>query len=125
MGEDSEQTRAAEVGAQEAEAWEKRSAPNAIAYHNAYVEGRWGPFRNAGAMRMITQKASLAGVELPALPVNPKCKACSAFHIKGMCNTGCVNVTDHVAHTQEQYLPLWDWAVRAMPEISAPLAPVT
>ena len=47
---------------------------NAIAYNNTYVEGRWGLFRHAWAMRIITCKASLAGVELPALPVDPKCK---------------------------------------------------
>ena len=75
-------------------------------------------------MRPITCKASLAGVEVPASPLDPKCKACRAFYIKGMCNTGCRNVTNHVAHTQEQDLPLWGWAVRAMLEITAPSAPV-
>ena len=98
--------------------------PNAITYNNEYVEGRWGLFRHAGAMRLITQKDSLAGVELLLSPIYPKCKACPAFHIKGMCNTGCGNVTDHVAHTREQDLPLWGWAMRAMSEITAPLAPV-
>ena len=98
--------------------------PNAITYKNAYVEGRWGLFRHAGTMRLITRKASLAGVELPSSPVDPKCKACPVLHIKGMCNTGCGNVTDHVVHTWEQDLPLWGWAVRAMPEITAPSAPV-
>ena len=48
---------------------------NAIAYNNAYVEGRWGLFWHVGAMRLITCKASLAGVELPASPVDPNCKA--------------------------------------------------
>ena len=76
-------------------------------------------------MRLITRKVSLAGIKLPASPVNPKCKACPAFHIKGMCNTGCGNATNHVAHTQEQDLPLWGWSMRAMPEIVAPSAPVT
>ena len=76
-------------------------------------------------MRLITQKASLAGVKLPSSPVDPKCKACLAFHIKGMCNTGCGNMTDHAAHNREQDLPLWGWAVRAMPEIVMPSAPVT
>ena len=98
--------------------------PNAIAYNNAYMEGRWGLFRNTGEMRLITRKTSLAGVELPSSPVDPKCKACPMFHIKGVCNTGYGNVTDHVAHTREQDLPLWGWAVRAMLEITAPLAPV-
>ena len=60
--------------------------PNAIAYNNAYVEGRWGLFWNVGAMRLITRKASLAGVKLPASLMDIKCKACPAFHIKGMCN---------------------------------------
>ena len=86
---------------------------------------RRGIFRHAGAMRLITRKASLAGVELPMSPVDPKYKACPAFQTKGMCNTGCGNVTDHVAHTQEQDPPLWGWTVRAMPEIAAPSAPVT
>ena len=98
--------------------------PNVIAYNNAYVEGRWSLFRHAGVMRLITQKASLAAVELSLSPIDPNCKAYPAFHIKGMCNTGCGNVTDHVAHTWEQDPPLWGWAVRAMPEITAPLAPV-
>ena len=74
---------------------------NAIAYNNAYVEGRWGLFWHVGAMRIITCKASLAGVKIPASPVDPKCKACTPFHIKGMCNTGCRNATNHVAHTPE------------------------
>ena len=47
---------------------------NAIAYNNTYVEGRWGLFRQAWAMRIITCKASLAGDELPALPVDLKYK---------------------------------------------------
>ena len=96
-----------------------------MAYNNAYVEGRWGLFQNAGAMRLINHKASLAGVELPASPVEPKFKVCPAFHIKGMCNTGYRNAADHVVHTWEQYPPLWGWAVRVMPEITEPFAPVT
>ena len=63
-------------------------------------------------MRLITRKSSLAGVELPSSSVDPKYKACSAIHIKGMCNTGCENVTDRSAHTREKDLPLWGWAVR-------------
>ena len=63
-------------------------------------------------MRLITCKASLAGVEIPASPVERTCKACPAFHIKGMCNRGCRNAADHVPHTQEQDLPLWGWAIR-------------
>ena len=98
--------------------------PNAMAYNNTYMEERRGLFQHAGAMRLITQKASAAGFELPLLPVDPKCKACPAYHIKGMCNTGCDNVGDHITHTREQDLPLWGWAVRAMPEITAPSAPV-
>ena len=64
------------------------------------------------------------GVELPSSPVDPKCKACPAYYIKGICNTGCGNVGDHVTHTWEQDLPLWEWAVRLMPDITAPSAPV-
>ena len=76
-------------------------------------------------MRLITCMAILAGVNLPASPFKPNFKACPAFNIKGMCNTGCRNAADHVIHTQEQELPLWGWAVRALPEIAAPSAPVT
>ena len=87
--------------------------------------GEMRPFPARGAMRLITQNASLAGVKLPLSPVDPKCKACPAFHIKRMFNTGCGNVIDHVVHTQEQDFPLWGWAMRAMPEILAPSAPFT
>ena len=97
---------------------------NAMEYNNAYVEGWWGLFWHVGVMRLIIHKASLVGVRLPALPVEPTCKACPAFHIKGMCNTGCRNAADHIAHTQEQDLPNWVWAIRAMPEIRVPVAPV-
>ena len=55
-----------------------------MACNNAYVDGRWGLFRYAGAMRLITRKAILADVEFPASPIEPTCKACPAFHIKGM-----------------------------------------
>ena len=78
-----------------------------------------------GAIRLITCKAILAGVDLPVLLVEPNCKACPAFHIKGMCNMGCRNAAGHVAQTWEQDLPFWVWAVRAMPEITAPSALVT
>ena len=98
---------------------------NSITYNNPYMEVRWGLFRKAGAMRLIARNASLAVVELPALPVDPKCKAFPAFHIKGMCNTGCWNAADHVTHTREQDPPLWGWAIRAIPGIAAPLALVT
>ena len=103
----------------------KEERPKSIAYNNAYMEGRWGLFRQAGVMRIITRKSSIAVVELPVLPVEPKCKAYPAFHIKDTCNTGCRNMTDHVAYTPDQDLPLWGWAVRAMPEIAASLAPDT
>ena len=46
------------------------------------------------------------------------------YHIKGMCNMGCGNVGNYVTHTQDQDPPLWEWAVRVMPEITAPSAPV-
>ena len=49
--------------------------PNEIAYNNAYVEGRWGLFRHARVMILITRKDSLAGVDLPSSLVYPKCKA--------------------------------------------------
>ena len=95
-----------------------------MAYNTAYVAGRWVLFRHAGAMRLITRKASLAGVKLPASPIEPTCKACPAFHIKGMCNTGYSNAVNHVLHTREQDLSLWGWAVQAMPDIAAPAAPI-
>ena len=88
------------------------------------MEERWGAFRHAGAMRLITRKSSTAGVELPSSLLDPKCKACPAYHIKGMCNTGCRNVGDHAVPTREQDLPLWEWAVKALPDITAPSAPV-
>ena len=74
-----------------------------------------GRFPARGAMRLITRKASAAGIELPSLPLDPKCKACPAYHIKGMCKKGCRNVVDHATHTWEQDIPLWEWAVKAMP----------
>ena len=86
------------------------------------MEERWGLFRHAGAMWLITRKASAAGVEHPLSPVDPKCKAFPAYHIKGMCNTGCGNVGDHITHTREQDLPLWVWAVKAISEITLPSA---
>ena len=52
-------------------------------YNNAYVEDRWGAFRHAGAMRLITRKASAAVVEVPSSPLDPKCKSFPAYHIKG------------------------------------------
>ena len=72
----------------------------AMAYNNAYVGGRWGFFRHAGAMRLVTRKACLSGVELPSFLIDPTFKVCPAFHIKEMCNTGCSNANDHVPHTQ-------------------------
>ena len=48
---------------------------NAIAYNNAYVEGMCGLLRHAGAMQLITRKASLAGIEIPVSPVELNCKS--------------------------------------------------
>ena len=70
-----------------------------MAYNNDYVDGWWGLFRHVGGMRLVTLKASLAIVDLPASPIEPTCKACPAFHIKGMCNTWCRNASDNVPHT--------------------------
>ena len=124
MEEGGEETRtqAVEGGGGSGSAGEER--PNTIAYNNAYVEDKWSAFRHAGAMWIITQKSSASGVELPSSPLDPKCKACPAYHIKGVCNTDYGNVGDHATHTQEQDIPLWEWSVRAMPEITAPLAMV-
>ena len=97
---------------------------NATAYNNAYVNGRLGFLRHAGAMRLITHKARLAGVKLPASTIDLTCKACPAFHIKGMCIKGCGNVADHVPHTQEKDPPCWGWDLQAIPDIKAPAAPI-
>ena len=70
-----------------------------MSYNNTYVDGRWGLFRNAGAMRLITCKASLVGIEVSTSPIDPLCKACPAFYINGMCSTGYRNAADHVPHT--------------------------
>ena len=48
---------------------------NAMACNNAYVGGGGGVFRNAGAMRLITRKASLTGVKISASPINLTCRA--------------------------------------------------
>ena len=53
-----------------------------MAYNNAYVDGQWGLFRHTGAMRLITCKASLVGIELSTSPINPLCKAYPAFTSK-------------------------------------------
>ena len=58
-------------------------------------------------MWLITRKSSTAGLELPSWPLDPKCKVCPAYHIKGMCNTGCRNVGYHAVNAREQDLPLW------------------
>ena len=39
---------------------------NAMAYNKVHVDGQWGLFRHGGEMRLITCKASLASIELPA-----------------------------------------------------------
>ena len=122
-GEEAARTQSAEGGGGGSGSTDK-DRPNDIAYNNAYMEERWGLFRHTGAMRLITQKASTSGVKLPLSPVDPKCKASPAYHIKGVCNTGCRNVGYHVTQTREQDLPLWELAVRAIPEITAPSAPV-
>ena len=70
-----------------------------MAYNNTYVDGQWGLSRHAGAMRIITCKTSLAGVKIPESQIEPTCKACPTFHIKGMCNTGCGNAAEHIPHS--------------------------
>ena len=85
-GEEEARTRAAEGGGGDGGAGNDR--PNDIAYKNDYMEERRGLFRHAGAMRIITRKSSTSGIKLPLSPIDPKCKACPAYHIKGMCNTG-------------------------------------
>ena len=95
-----------------------------MAYNNDYADGRWDLFRHAGAMRLITCKASLLVVKLHASPIKRTYKSYPAFYIKWICNTGCVNAADHFPHSQEQDPPLWGWALRDMPEIKAPTVPV-
>ena len=97
---------------------------NQMAYNDDYVDGRWGLFRHAGAMRNIVRAAKEAGNHLPVSPIDPTCKACPAFHVKGMCNAGCGNAGGHKPHSREQDLPLWGWAVKAMPAVQAPVEPV-
>ena len=82
-GKESAQIRAAEGGGGGSGRKGEEERPNSIAYNNAYMEERWGLLRHAGAMRLITQKSRSAGVELPLSSVDPKCKACAAYHIKG------------------------------------------
>ena len=55
-----------------------------------------GRFPARGGYAANHAKVSAAGAELPSSPLDPKCKACPAYNIKGMCNTGCGNVGDHV-----------------------------
>ena len=72
--------------------------PNAMAYNNDYVDGRWGLFWHAGAMQLITHKASLVVVDIPASPIEPAFNSCPAFHIKGLCNMWCGKAADHFPH---------------------------
>ena len=46
------------------------------------------------------------------------------MHLGSRGDEGSGNVGDHAVHTREQDLPLWEWEVKAMPEITAPTAPV-
>ena len=70
-----------------------------MAYNNNYFYGRCILFWHAGSMRLITRKESIAVVEIPAYLIDCTCKDCTAFHIKGMCNTGCGNTADHFPHS--------------------------
>ena len=81
-----------------------------------------GPLLPHGGYAANHTKGQRIRRRAPLFSIEPKCKACPAYDIKGMCNTGCGNVGDHATHTREQDLPLWEWAVRLMPEITAPLA---
>ena len=66
------------------------------------------------------KSAKEAGHVLPSSPINPSCKSCVAYHMKGMCSEACLNAGDHGDHTREQYLPLWEWCRLALPSAGAP-----
>ena len=68
------------------EGYEERQ--NAISYNNAFVDGPWGLFRNAGAMRLITRKASLAGIELPMLHIPLMWNAGQALQVGSIGDVG-------------------------------------
>ena len=60
---------------------------NAMAVNLGYNQGRWEVFRNAcGPVRALRKSAEEAGHVLPSSPLDPLCKSCVAYHIKGMCN---------------------------------------
>ena len=83
-----------------------------------------GRFPTRGGYAANHEKGQRSRRRSPLVSPRPKCKSCHTYDIKGMFNTGCGNVGDHAVHTREQDIPLWEWAVRAMPEITAPSAPV-
>ena len=48
---------------------------------------------------------------LPPSPHDTNIYMCPAFHIKGMCNTHCGKVGDHLPHSASQDNPLLSCAV--------------
>ena len=97
---------------------------NAMEFNMGYKQGPWEVFRNAcGPVRALQKSAEEAGHVLTSSPLDPSCKSCVAYHMKGMCNEACLNAGDHGDHTREQDLPLREWCRLALPLAGAPANP--
>ena len=97
---------------------------NAMAFNLGYKQGRWGVFCNAcGPVRALQKSAKEAGHVLPSSPLDPSCKSCVAYHMKGICNEARLNAGDHGDHTREQDMPLWEWCHLALPLAGTPANP--
>ena len=83
---------------------------NAMAFNLGYKQGRWEMFCNAcGPVRVLQKSAEEASHVLPPSPLDPSCKSCVTYHMKGMCNEACLNAGDHRDHTREQDMHLWGY----------------
>ena len=77
------------------------------------------------------KSAEEAGCVFTSSPLDPSCKSCVAYHMKGMCNEACLNAGDNGDHTQEQDMPLtqeqdmplWNWSRIALPSAGDPANP--
>ena len=72
---------------------------------------------------MLQKSAEEAGHVLPPSLLDPSCKICVAYHMKGMYNEACLNAGDHGYHTREQDMPLWGWCRLELPLAGAPANP--
>ena len=73
----------------------------AMAFNLGYNQGRWEVFCNAcGTVRALRKSAEEAGHIFPPSPLDPLCKICVAYHMKGMCNEACLNYVNHRDHTR-------------------------